>query len=63
MKQQKKQWHETRRAQAGFMIGLLLLAYIAASIAIDTASLWAYAATILFVVFSIRFGIDTVRRR
>lgn len=50
MLEQLETFHKTRRGYLVFGVGELLLAYLFASIAIDTANLFAYAASVLLVL-------------
>lgn len=43
-------FHKTKRGHLTFGFGELVLVYILGSIAIDTANMWAYLATILLFV-------------
>lgn len=57
----KPEWYQTRPIYAASAALALLLMYTAGSIAIDTANLFAYSATIIFLVLAIRNAILTVR--
>lgn len=56
----------TRRLQLLIWIGLTVvyagLAYLCASLAIDLGSLWAYAATLIFVVLAVHALVLAVKR-
>lgn len=46
-------FHKTKRGYLVFALTELALAYLFASIAVDTASMWAYAATLIFSIGAI----------
>ena len=45
-----ERFHKTRRGYITFGVGELLLAYLFASLAIDTASMFAYAAAFILII-------------
>jgi hypothetical protein len=45
-----KTWHETKTGLLVFGLAELLIAYIFASLAIDSGSLWFYLLTLIFAV-------------
>lgn len=47
------QFHKTKRGYLVFALLELALAYVFASIAVDTGSMWAYAASLVFSIGAI----------
>jgi hypothetical protein len=62
MKKVTVAWYETRLARAAIAVAMLLLAFVLATYAIDSASLWAYFFALVLAIFSARFTYLAIKK-